>query len=78
MADGPLRGLSLLKQLEAEGVLDDYYLFHATHADLLRRAERLEEAAGAYRRALALTQNQVEQAFLRRRLTEIQQHNTGS
>lgn len=71
MADGPLRGLKLLDELGQTHQLDDYYLFHAARADLLRRAGSLDEASQAYHRALELTQNSVEQAFLKRRLAEI-------
>jgi len=71
MADGPLQGLKLLDQLATSHTLDDYYLFHAARADLLRRAGWFDQAVGAYREALALTQNKVEQAFLRRRLAEV-------
>jgi RNA polymerase sigma-70 factor (ECF subfamily) len=44
---------------------------HAARADLLRRLGRDREAAAAYRRALELTANPVEHAFLSRRLTEV-------
>jgi RNA polymerase sigma-70 factor (ECF subfamily) len=37
----------------------------------LRRLERLEEAAAAYRRALDLAQTEPERRFLSRRLAEI-------
>lgn len=73
MAHGPARGLALLVRLEADGDLDEYYLFHAARADLLRRANRPEEARVAYRRALSLSQNPVEQGFLQRRLAEVDQ-----
>ena len=73
MAYGPARGLVLLDRLEADGALDEYYLFHAARADLLRRAKRLEQAGQSYRRALSLSQNPVEQEFLRRRLAEVAQ-----
>jgi RNA polymerase sigma-70 factor (ECF subfamily) len=43
-------------------------------ADLLRRLGRGPEAATAYRRALALATNPVEQAFLTRRLGEVVRH----
>jgi RNA polymerase sigma-70 factor (ECF subfamily) len=72
MADGPRQGLLLLKRLEATGALNDYYLFHAARADLHRRIGEYEEAQRAYQRALELTQNGVEQEFLRRRLAEIE------
>jgi RNA polymerase sigma-70 factor (ECF subfamily) len=73
MADGPRQGLALLKRLGTTGALDDYYLFHAAQADLHRRAGEYEEAQQAYQRALKLTQNGVEQEFLRRRLAEIEE-----
>jgi RNA polymerase sigma-70 factor, ECF subfamily len=65
MAEGPERGLELMDRIEG---LERYHLLHAARADLLRRAGRREEAAGAYRRALALTANPVERDFLERRL----------
>ena len=65
-ADGPGAGLALADRLAGE--LDDYYLFHAARADFLRRLDRHDEAATAYRRARALTNNATEQAFLDRRL----------
>jgi RNA polymerase sigma-70 factor (ECF subfamily) len=48
--------------------LDQYYLFHAARADLLRRLNRQAEAAAAYQRALSLATNQLEIDFLARRL----------
>jgi RNA polymerase sigma-70 factor (ECF subfamily) len=71
MADGPLRGLSLLDQPELRQALHEYYLFHAARADLLRRAGRLNEAGPAYSQALGLCQNERERAFLRKRLAEV-------
>jgi RNA polymerase sigma-70 factor, ECF subfamily len=73
MAEGPVSGLRLLDQLEDEGELDEYYLLHAARADLLRRSGWLDEALIAYQRALALCQNTVEQAFLKRRIAEVEQ-----
>jgi RNA polymerase sigma-70 factor, ECF subfamily len=69
MVDGPAAGLELMDALA--GALDGYHLFHAARADLLRRLGRGAEAAAAYRRALELTANPVEQAFLSRRLAEV-------
>jgi len=65
MAEGPERGLELVQAIDG---LDDYYLFHATRADLLRRLG--EPADEAYRRALDLAPSEVERDFLRRRLLE--------
>ncbi len=65
--EGADAGLALLAGLG----LEDYYLYHAVRADLLRRRGRNEEAAVAYERALALTDNQAERAFLQRRWHEV-------
>ena len=51
--------------------LDEYHLYHAARADLLRRLERLDEAAAAYRRALELAQTEPERRFLLQRLSEV-------
>jgi RNA polymerase sigma-70 factor (ECF subfamily) len=71
MAEGPAAGLALMDGLAAAGDLDGYHLLHAARADLLRRLGRAPEAADAYRRALELATNPVEQAFLARRLGEV-------
>jgi RNA polymerase sigma-70 factor, ECF subfamily len=68
MADGPARGLELVDALEG---LEHYRLLHSTRADLLRRLERPAEAVNAYRRALELTTNETERAFLERRLRDL-------
>jgi RNA polymerase sigma-70 factor (ECF subfamily) len=49
-------------------VLDDYYLFHATRAELLRDLGRDAEGRAALARALELTANPAERALLQRRL----------
>jgi RNA polymerase sigma-70 factor (ECF subfamily) len=74
MADGPLRGLTLLDRLELRKALSEYYLFHSARADLLRRAGRLAEASTAYAQALDLCLNEKERAFLKRRLIEVSHH----
>jgi RNA polymerase sigma-70 factor (ECF subfamily) len=71
MADGPQAGLALIERLAASDALERYHLFHSTRADLLRRLERREEAAAAYRRALELATNPAERRFLERRLEEV-------
>jgi RNA polymerase sigma-70 factor (ECF subfamily) len=71
MTEGFERGLVLVDEAGANGRLDNYYLFHAARADLLRRLNRSAEAATAYERALALTTNQVEQQYVRQRLKEV-------
>jgi RNA polymerase sigma-70 factor, ECF subfamily len=64
-------GLQLIEELGRAGALDQYYLFHAARADLLRRLMRKSEAAAAYQRAVELATNPVELEFLRRRLGEL-------
>ena len=49
-------------------VLDGYYLFHATRAELLRDLGREAEARAALTRALELTANPAERGLLRRRM----------
>lgn len=72
MADGPMSGLALLDGLVDTAVLQNYHLYHATRADLLRRAGWYDDAAEAYAIALELAQNPVEQAFLQKRLDELE------
>ena len=62
------RGLALIDEID---VLDEYHLLHAARADLCRRLGRRDEAAAAYRRALALTANETETRYLEQRLAEV-------
>jgi RNA polymerase sigma-70 factor (ECF subfamily) len=64
-------GLALLDELAAGGRLDGYHLLPAARAELLRRLGRSEEAADAFRAAIALTSNAREIAFLERRLSGV-------
>jgi len=57
---GPRAALALLEDLG----LENYYLFHAIRADLLVRLDRKSEAEDAYARAIELTTNVAERAFL--------------
>ena len=61
--DGPEAALALVADLD----LDGYRVFHATRADLLRRAGRPGDAAAEYEAAIAATENEAERRFLRRR-----------
>src|SRR5271169_1839848 len=71
MSEGPESGLALIDELGTSGELDRYHLFHAARADMLRRLGSFEAAAEAYRRALALMANDVERAYLERRLAAL-------
>jgi RNA polymerase sigma-70 factor, ECF subfamily len=65
--DGPAAALTLVDRLD----LQDYYLFHAIRADLLRRLGRDGEAALAYEAAIAHAGNAAERDFLERRHREV-------
>jgi RNA polymerase sigma-70 factor, ECF subfamily len=58
---GPAAALALVDELD----LAQYYPFHATRADLLRRLGRPSEAAAAYQRAAAMAPSEAERDFLR-------------
>jgi RNA polymerase sigma-70 factor, ECF subfamily len=60
---GPLAALAALDELD----LQPFYLFHAIRADLLCRVGRRHEAADAYDRAIARSENVREREFLLRR-----------
>ena len=72
MVEGPAVGLIRLDALAGDERLAGYPYFHAARADLLRRLARFSSAADAYRAALELTTNEVERAFLTRRLAEME------
>jgi RNA polymerase sigma-70 factor (ECF subfamily) len=65
--EGADAALSIIEGLD----LDGYHLYHSVRADLLRRRGRDSEAALAYERALALTDNRAEREFLERRLHDV-------
>ena len=75
MSEGAENGLALINEANKGNRLENYYLFHASRADLLRRLNRLDEAATSYTRALALTTNRIEQQYLRERLNEVTKTN---
>ncbi len=71
MAEGPKSALALIDSLAQAGDLDDYHLFHATRADLLRRVGSFADAAESYARAIELAGNQRERVYLQQRLNEV-------
>ena len=62
--DGAAAGLAALEAVDG---LDDYHLFHAARAELLRRAGRSSDARAAYERAWARTTNAAERRHLEQR-----------
>ncbi|MBT3536346.1 MAG: RNA polymerase sigma factor [Rhodospirillaceae bacterium] len=77
-ADGAGAGLAALRGLNEDGAMDQYQPFHAAHADLLRRTGHGAAAADAYRQALAHTNNDAEQEFLRARLEALTRNSQSS
>jgi RNA polymerase sigma-70 factor (ECF subfamily) len=69
MAGDLARGLAMVDGLA--DALAGYRLLPATRADLLRRMGRRDEAATAYREALAHTVTRAERRYLSRRLAEV-------
>ncbi len=70
MVGGPRAALDEVEALERDGRLAGYHYLPAVRADLLRRLGRHDEAAGAYRAALELADNEAEREFLAARLAE--------
>jgi RNA polymerase sigma-70 factor, ECF subfamily len=64
---GPSAALAAVGELE----LESYVPYHVTRADLLRRLDRLDEAASAYDRALVLSTNETERRFLTMQRTSV-------
>jgi RNA polymerase sigma-70 factor (ECF subfamily) len=71
MADGPEKGLELVDVILKAGELGSYHLAHSARADFLRKLGRIGEAAAAYEKALSLCQQAPEQAFLKKRISEL-------
>lgn len=67
--DGPDVALADVDRLQDP--LVGYHAYHATRADLLRRLGRNVEARAAYERALELTHNSAEIAYLARRRDQL-------
>jgi RNA polymerase sigma-70 factor (ECF subfamily) len=67
--DGPDVALAAVNRLDDR--LIGYHPYHATRADLLRRLGRRRESRAAYDRAIGLTGNVAEIAYLTRRRDEL-------
>lgn len=71
MRDGPAIGLKIVERILNRGDLQNYYLAHASRADLHRRLGNWDEAIHSYRRALTLVRQDPARRFLERRLTAL-------
>jgi RNA polymerase sigma-70 factor (ECF subfamily) len=67
--DGPEVALASVDRLEA--ALGGYHAYHATRADLLRRLGRSTDSRAAYDRAIELSGNTAETAYLTRRRDQL-------
>ena len=65
--DGPSAGLILVDRLD----LDEFYLYHAIRANLLRRLGRFGEARESYDAAIAKAENLTQRTFLSRARGEL-------
>jgi len=71
LAEGPEVGLAALNDLATESHLMGYNYLASARADFLRRLGRRDESREAYHEALRQSENEVERAFLERRLGEL-------
>jgi RNA polymerase sigma-70 factor (ECF subfamily) len=71
MAEGPAAGLVILDTVATHPQLRRWPQLHVARAELLRRLDRRNEAADAYRLALQLEPPAPERAFIGRRLAEV-------
>jgi RNA polymerase sigma-70 factor (ECF subfamily) len=71
MAYGAEFGLALIDRPAVAGALERYRWLHTTRGQLLRRLDRWKEATAAYTRALQLSDNSAERAFVSQQLAEI-------
>jgi RNA polymerase sigma-70 factor (ECF subfamily) len=73
IAQGPEAGLAALERVASESQLADYNYLASARADFLRQLGRREEARVAYLEALSQCENEVERAFIERRLAQLDQ-----
>ena len=71
MSEGFERGLQRIDNLSGAAELQNYYLYHAARADILRRMGLRENALREYERAAEMATNGIEQRYLRRRIEEL-------
>lgn len=71
MVDGPVAALADVLAIERAGTLAEHPAVPAAKADLYRRLGDVEAARAAYECAIALTKNEAEARFLRKRLATL-------
>jgi RNA polymerase sigma-70 factor (ECF subfamily) len=70
---GPLAGIALLDTMAGDPILTTSHLFHAAHAELLRRTDRAAQAIARYDMAISLASNLAERDYLTRRRDQLTQ-----
>jgi RNA polymerase sigma-70 factor, ECF subfamily len=70
MAFGPAAGLDVADAIAESGSLGGYHLLPAVRGDLLKKLDRLDEAASEFARAASMTRNARERSLLLQRATE--------
>jgi RNA polymerase sigma-70 factor (ECF subfamily) len=76
-ADSPEAALDVIRALSDDPALSTYPYLAATHADLLRRTGRRQEAIAAYEEAITFTGNTVEADYLTRQLDDLRNPKPG-
>ena len=74
LVHGPQAGLAALIRLKEDTSLSKYHWLYATLGEMYERTGDLQNAIQSYREALALTDNEAERRFLRKKLNEIDSH----
>lgn len=67
-----VEAIGIVDNLAETHLLDNYHFFYIARGELLVRLDRPQEATGAYRRALELSQNEVDRAFVTGKLDNLQ------
>jgi RNA polymerase sigma-70 factor (ECF subfamily) len=67
---GPAAGIREVNAIRNRGPLESYYLLYAVLAEFESRLDRFEDAAANLRKAIQLTPQKSERAFLSRRLQQ--------
>ena len=65
--------LAIVDELLADGGLAGYRYLQLSRGEFLVRLDRYEEALGAYRNAVRLSENQVDRSFAGKKLADLQQ-----
>ncbi|WP_436515464.1 RNA polymerase sigma factor [Ekhidna sp. To15] len=68
---GSLLGVKEIERLEATQFFDEYYLFYAIKSEMLHKLGNMDDAKNALEKAIELTKNEKERAYLSDKLSEL-------